>query len=109
MSDVGMTGDYESVIGMDKDEPLQPLPAPHLAEQVRAGQRPGARCAALAVETDDATGLAMRVGPVRLGGMLEEAQADVLGLAAARLPKLASSQPLIASSATSRCQLLFAF
>ena len=23
MSDVGMTGDYDSVIGMDKDEPLQ--------------------------------------------------------------------------------------
>jgi hypothetical protein len=29
---------------------------------------------ALAVETDDATGLATRVGPVRLGGILEEAR-----------------------------------
>jgi hypothetical protein len=27
---------------------------------------------ALAVETDDATGLATKVGPVRLGGVLEE-------------------------------------
>ena len=29
---------------------------------------------ALAVETDDATGLAVKVGPVRLGGILEEAK-----------------------------------
>jgi hypothetical protein len=29
---------------------------------------------ALAVETDDATGLARRVGAVRLGGRLEEAR-----------------------------------
>jgi hypothetical protein len=28
----------------------------------------------LAVETDDASGLATRVGPVRLGGVLEQAK-----------------------------------
>ena len=41
MSDVGMTGDYDSVIGMDKDEPLSRFlrRIPH--EQVRAGERPG--------------------------------------------------------------------
>ena len=41
MSDVGMTGDYQSVIGMDKDEPLSRFHAPDFVEQVRAGERPG--------------------------------------------------------------------
>jgi 2',3'-cyclic-nucleotide 2'-phosphodiesterase len=58
---------------MDKDEPL-----------IRFLRRiPGARfepalgeatLCALAVETDDATGLAQRVAAVRLGGRLEQAQ-----------------------------------
>jgi hypothetical protein len=34
---------------------------------------PATLCA-LAVETDDATGLAQRIAPVRLGGRLEEAR-----------------------------------
>ena len=41
MSDVGMTGDYDSVIGMNKDEPLQPLPAQDSVRPVRAGDGPG--------------------------------------------------------------------
>ena len=75
MSDVGMTGDYDSVIGMDKDEPLQPLPA-HASRRRKfePRERAGDACARVAVETDDATGLATRVAPVRLGGMLEEAR-----------------------------------
>jgi len=73
VSDVGMTGDYDSIIGMDKDEPL-----------IRFLRRiPGARfepalgeatLCALAVETDDATGFARRVAAVRLGGRLEQTQ-----------------------------------
>jgi 2',3'-cyclic-nucleotide 2'-phosphodiesterase len=73
ISDVGMTGDYNSIIGMDKDEPmnrfLRKIPAarfePALGE---------ATFCALAVETDDATGLARRVGAVRVGGRLEQAR-----------------------------------
>src|SRR5215471_8009322 len=73
VSDVGMTGDYDSVIGMDKDEPmtrfLRKIPGarfePALGE---------ATLCAIAVETDDATGLARQVGAVRLGGRLEEAR-----------------------------------
>jgi 2',3'-cyclic-nucleotide 2'-phosphodiesterase len=34
----------------------------------------------VAVETDDATGLALRVAPVRAGGRLEPCRAGVLGL-----------------------------
>ena len=73
MSDVGMTGDYDSVIGMDKDEPLGRFLRRHPVGQVRAGQRPGTLCG-LAVETDDSDGLATRSAPVRLGGRLEEAR-----------------------------------
>jgi calcineurin-like phosphoesterase len=73
MSDVGMTGDYDSVIGMAKEEPvsrfLRKIPTsrfePALGE---------ATLCAVAVETDDATGLARRIAPVRLGGRLEQAK-----------------------------------
>src|SRR6185295_5746705 len=71
MSDVGMTGDYDSVIGMAKDEPLG-----RFLRKIPQGKFEPASGAAtfcgLAVETNDATGLATRVGPVRLGGTLEE-------------------------------------
>jgi metallophosphoesterase (TIGR00282 family) len=74
MSDVGMTGDYDSVIGMDKEEPL----ARFLRKISTARFEPAvgeATLCALAVETDDATGLARRVAAVRLGGRLEAAKA----------------------------------
>ena len=41
MSDVGMTGDYNSVIGMDKDEPLHAVPAQNLRRALRAGDGRG--------------------------------------------------------------------
>ena len=70
VSDVGMTGDYNSVIGMVKDEPLQRfvrrIPSAKFEPAMGA-----ASLSALAVETDDATGLARRVAAVRLGGQLE--------------------------------------
>jgi metallophosphoesterase (TIGR00282 family) len=73
MSDVGMTGDYQSVIGMDKDEPLHRFLRRISTSKFEPANGPGT-LSALAVETDDATGLAVRVGPVRLGGVLEEAR-----------------------------------
>jgi metallophosphoesterase (TIGR00282 family) len=71
ISDVGMTGDYDSVIGMSKDEPLnrflRKIPTSRFEPALGA-----ATLCAVAVETDDATGLARRIAPVRLGGRLEE-------------------------------------
>jgi hypothetical protein len=70
-SDVGMCGDYDSVIGMDKAIPLsrftRKLPTERLA--VAMGE---ATLCALFVETDDKTGLARRVAPLRLGGRLSQ-------------------------------------
>jgi 2',3'-cyclic-nucleotide 2'-phosphodiesterase len=75
MSDVGMTGDYQSVIGMDKEEPLGRVLRRISQGKFEAANGPATLCA-VAVETEDATGLAKRVGPVRLGGVLEEARPD---------------------------------
>jgi 2',3'-cyclic-nucleotide 2'-phosphodiesterase len=72
MSDVGMTGDYDSVIGMVKDEPLQRFTRRITAARFEAASGPATLCA-VAVETDPVTGLAARVGAVRLGGCLEQA------------------------------------
>ncbi|MEA2988228.1 MAG: 2,3-cyclic-nucleotide 2-phosphodiesterase [Alphaproteobacteria bacterium] len=73
ISDVGMTGDYDSVIGMQKDEPMnrfvRKIPTGRFEPALGA-----ATLCAVAVETDDATGLARRIGAVRLGGRLEQAR-----------------------------------
>ena len=76
MSDVGMTGDYEFGHRHDQGRAAQPFPAQDPGREVRAGDRARRRCAALAVETDDATGLASKVAPVRLGGRLEQARPE---------------------------------
>jgi 2',3'-cyclic-nucleotide 2'-phosphodiesterase len=72
VSDVGMTGDYDSVIGMAKDEPLQRFLQRISSSRFEAASGPATLCA-IAVETDPKTGLASRLGAVRLGGSLEQA------------------------------------
>ena len=72
VSDVGMTGDYDSVIGMNKDEPIARFVRKISASRFEAADGAGTLCG-IAVETEDATGLARRVAPVRLGGGLEQA------------------------------------
>jgi metallophosphoesterase (TIGR00282 family) len=72
MSDVGMTGDFNSVIGMAKDEPLQRFLRRVSSARFEPASGPATLCA-VAVETDPVSGLAMRVGAVRLGGCLEQA------------------------------------
>ena len=61
-TDAGMCGDYDSVIGMVKG------PA---TERLSAALGDGTLCAVFC-ETDDTTGLAKRVAPVRLGSRLAE-------------------------------------
>jgi len=73
VSDVGMTGDFESVIGMNKDEPLNRFLRKIPGAKFEPASGPATLCG-LAVETDDATGLASKVGAVRLGGILEQAR-----------------------------------
>ncbi len=69
MTDAGMTGDYNSIIGMQKEEPLR-----RFTTGIPSGRfEPAhgiATLSGVAVETDDATGLA-QIAPVRIGGRLE--------------------------------------
>ncbi len=73
VSDVGMTGDYNSVIGMQKEEPISRFLRKIAGSKFEPANGAATLCG-LAVETDDATGLALKVGPVRLGGGLEQAR-----------------------------------
>lgn len=70
-TDVGMCGDYDSVIGMDKEEPLrrflQRVPGERFTPANGTATLTG-----VAVEIDDTTGLATAVAPLRLGGALAE-------------------------------------
>ena len=75
MSDAGMCGDYDSVIGMAKEEPLQRFLRKLPVERMRPAEGE-ATVSGVAVETDDATGLAVKIAPVRIGGRLTEARID---------------------------------
>ena len=71
-SDAGMCGDYDSVLGMQRDEPvrrfLQKTPGARLEPATGEGTLSG-----VAVEIDDGTGLAKAVWAVRIGPHLSEA------------------------------------
>jgi calcineurin-like phosphoesterase len=61
------------VIGMAKDEPLSRFLRRISSGRFEVADGPATLCG-LAVETDDATGLATRVSAVRVGPHLEEAR-----------------------------------
>lgn len=69
MSDAGMCGDYNSVIGMTIEEPLQRFVRKINLARMTPANGPGTVCG-MFVETG-AGGLATRVAPVRAGGRLE--------------------------------------
>jgi 2',3'-cyclic-nucleotide 2'-phosphodiesterase len=71
-SDAGMCGDYDSVIGMAKLEPLRRFVTGMAGERFEPAGGEATVCGVW-VETDDATGRALRVAPVRIGGRLAEA------------------------------------
>jgi metallophosphoesterase (TIGR00282 family) len=70
-SDVGMCGDYDSVIGMNHEEPLRRFLQKVPGERFTAADGP-ATIAGIAVEVDDGTGLALQIAPLRIGGILSE-------------------------------------
>jgi metallophosphoesterase (TIGR00282 family) len=74
-TDAGMTGDYDSVIGMDKAEPLNRFTRRIPSGRFEPAMGEATLCGVL-VETDDRTGLAVKAGAVRVGGRLQEALPD---------------------------------
>jgi metallophosphoesterase (TIGR00282 family) len=69
-TDAGMCGDYNSVIGMEKDEPMRRFITGMGKGRFQAAEGE-ATLSGLYVETDDRTGRATRVAMVREGGRLE--------------------------------------
>ena len=70
-TDAGMCGDYDSVIGMGKENAVKRFATRLPTERLTPAEGPGTMCGVF-VETDDRTGLATRVEPVRVGGRLKE-------------------------------------
>ena len=68
-SDAGMCGDYDSVIGMDKLEPITRFVTGMPKGRFAPAEGEATLCGVY-VETDDATGRAREAVPVRIGGRL---------------------------------------
>jgi 2',3'-cyclic-nucleotide 2'-phosphodiesterase len=71
-SDAGMSGDYDSVIGMQKDAATLQFWRKMKGEKLNPAEGDATVCGVF-VETDNATGLAKRIEPIRIGGRLSPA------------------------------------
>ena len=75
LTDAGMCGDYDSSIGMQKEEPLNRFLSKLPKSRMEPAHGPVTICGVLVV-TDDTTGLATAVEPLRLGGRLADVWPD---------------------------------
>lgn len=71
-SDAGMCGDYDSVIGMDKLEPISRFVTGMSKGRFSPAEGEATLCGVY-IETEDATGKAVVARPVRIGGRLAAA------------------------------------
>ena len=79
MTDVGMTGDYDfQRIGMEQVACVAGALARDTAGQPRLEPAGGATLCAVYLETDDRTGLARQIAPLRVGGRLSEAWPEIM-------------------------------
>ena len=69
-TDAGMCGDYNSIIGMETDEPMRRFTTRMRSGRFEPASGPGTLCG-LFVETNG-KGLAVRAEPIRVGGLLAE-------------------------------------
>ena len=72
MTDAGMCGDYDSIIGMQKGAAALRFWKKVPGEKLAPAEGEATLCGVF-VETDDATGLAKQVGALRVGGRLSQA------------------------------------
>ena len=71
-TDAGMCGDYDSVIGMEKEEPVNRFVTKLRGGRFGPAQGTPTICGVI-VETDNATGTATAIHPLRMGGRLSSA------------------------------------
>ncbi|MFH5773956.1 TIGR00282 family metallophosphoesterase [Paracoccus sp. NGMCC 1.201697] len=72
-SDAGMCGDYDSIIGMEKAEPLRRFLTGMASERFTPAEGEATICGVL-VTTDDRSGKAVKIEAVRQGGVLQGTQ-----------------------------------
>ena len=77
ITEVGMSGDYDSVIGMEKDEPLRRFIRRIPSGRFEPATGPATLCA-VAVDIGP-DGLTRRIAPVRIGGLLDATEPDFWG------------------------------
>lgn len=70
-TDAGACADYDSIIGMDKEEPLRRFTTRIGKERYRPASGPATLCGVF-VTTDPKTGLATSIAPIRIGGRLSQ-------------------------------------
>jgi hypothetical protein len=70
-TDAGACADYDSVIGNQKEEPLRRFTTRISGGRYRPAEGPATVCGVY-VETDNLTGLAQRIEPIRVGGRLSQ-------------------------------------
>ncbi len=76
MSDAGMTGDYNSVIGVKKEDPIHKFTKGTPGEKKVPADGPGMMSGCFII-TNDKTGKAERIEPVRQGAVLSETLPDL--------------------------------
>ncbi|MBT5751854.1 MAG: metallophosphoesterase, partial [Rhodospirillaceae bacterium] len=69
-TDLGMCGDYDSVIGMKKAPAMARFLTKMPGERLTPAEGEATMCGVV-VETDDKTGLAVKISPLRIGGCLQ--------------------------------------
>jgi metallophosphoesterase (TIGR00282 family) len=71
MADAGMCGDFDSIIGVDPEEPLNRFLTGIAQSRFTPAEGEATLCG-IALETDPATGLVVSFSPVRVGGVLAQ-------------------------------------
>jgi len=72
MADAGMCGDFDSIIGVDPDEPLNRFLTGISNGRFTPAEGEATLCG-IAIETDTKTGLVAKLSPFRVGGVLAQA------------------------------------
>ncbi|MCW6506684.1 TIGR00282 family metallophosphoesterase [Lichenifustis flavocetrariae] len=75
LTDAGMTGDYDSVIGVEKEEPIRRFLTKLPGSRFEPASGPATLCGVM-VDIDDRTGHANRIAPLRIGGRLAPTMPD---------------------------------
>jgi 2',3'-cyclic-nucleotide 2'-phosphodiesterase len=79
-TDAGACADYDSVIGNQKEEPLRRFTTRISGGRYKPAEGAATVCGVF-VETDDATGLARRIEPIRIGGRLAQSVPELQAVA----------------------------